>query len=214
MFNINFKDIIFLIIILLLSFIFFIQLDKNDKQSKNISQLEYANQKFLSEIDELGREITKQQTLQFESSKQLKYLIDSVENLNIKIKTPKSFVKKTSNTAIKDTFIKYDTLVFVNEQHDTLLLNCVNFQDAWAKLQYCDVDSGSLIKEISFKDTISIIIHKKGLFKKKYETLVINTNPYNQTTGLNSVIVEDKKKLHTILKSIGGLGVLTLLILL
>jgi hypothetical protein len=184
------KNIVFYTIIFLLLLTNIINFNKKDN---SIKLLNYRNQEFSKSVDSLNREILNQKTIIANNSDDLKFLLDSVEKINLKIKTPKVFVKNSSVISIKDTFIKYDTITVYNDSLEPIRLKCASFEDAWVNVDICDVDSGLRINNIAFKDTSTIIIHKTGLFKTKYNTTVINNNPYKVSDNLNSIIVKEKK---------------------
>lgn len=208
------NKVLLLISLGLLSFLVFL-LGRNESIKKDLSLLNYSNQSFEKSIDSFNREILNQNTLIAKDKGELKFLLDSIERINHKIKNPVVFKKSSSVIGIKDTLLLYDTISYVNNLTDTVYLRCVSLKDAWATLDICDQDSALKINEISFRDTSIFIIEKSGIFKSKYSTTVINSNPYKETNELKSIIVEDKKsrRIKNSLKAIGVVGIIVLAIL-
>lgn len=166
-----------------------------NRGSDNTEPLDFNNQDyFIEKVDSFQKEIVRQQALLTYNSEEAAKLLGQRDSALVTLSQIRSIVKSTRQTSIRDTFIKLDTFEFVIRDTDTVLVPCGRFKDAWASIHICSNDSVSYIKDISFVDTTTTIMHVSGFVNKKYNFTTINSSPYINTTSYNSVVVKKDSK--------------------
>jgi len=198
-----FRVLIFVFIIVLLF--------KNNKQKIDFNNYKQIKETEFTEYrNKINQSIIKQEALVLHDKEVLNAIIDSLTKSNIKLKNTKSYVNHVSKIEIRDTFVKYDSII-VSTNNDTL--KCVNINDPWVDVDICSNDSGLNINNISFNDTTSVVISNHGFLKNKSEVTIVNNNPYKNTTSVNSVIIKEKKN-YTLLKYSIGITIAVILLVL
>jgi hypothetical protein len=171
------------------------------------------NQEFNIKISDLNHEVAMQKSIIVDNANQAYLLIDSIDRINIKYKNVSTFVKRINKTVIRDTFLKHDTVMYVQYKDSFIESPCSRFNDAWANISICSLDSGLMINQIEFKDTTAIVVSKHGFWNNKYTTTIVSKSPYQSTSSMNSVVVKENKT-NSIIKKAGliAVGVITALI--
>lgn len=177
-------------VLIILGVMFYFRNHTNE-HNERILALQLEAQTFTKTINSLNQKVINQEAIIVNSDRALKSYLDSITDLNLRLKRVQSFARTKSTISITDTFIHYviDTI----NSADTLYLKCAQHSDPWLNLSLCNLDSGLLIHEISFRDTGMVVFTSSGIFRRKYEANYINSNPYKSVNQFNTVIVDRNK---------------------
>lgn len=177
-------------VLIILGVMFYFRNHTNE-HNERILALQLEAQTFTKTINSLNQKVVNQEAIIVNSDRALKSYLDSITDLNLRLKRVQSFARTKSTISITDTFIHY-TIDTINSV-DTLYLKCAQHNDPWLNLSICNLDSGLLIHEISFRDTGMVVFTSSGIFRRKYEANYINSNPYKSVNQFNTVIVDRNK---------------------
>lgn len=210
----KFYKILFLISVLICMLLFSKGCEQkkiNNNLISNISQLNFKNQKFKTQLTKTGDSINIQNQIILTQKQAIDNGLIEIERLK-KIKSRVSVITKTK---IDTLFIPYDKII-----KDTIYENEIysfkkffNYKDPkdWFSLNGYVTDKGIGLDNIYVKNdyTIYIADTKLGLFKKSVPSvLLVNRNPNTQTISMNNLVIKNYKPFYKENWFWGGVGLI------
>ena len=187
------KNIIYIGIIVVLTFVIFRQCNSaTEKLQSQESATEFLNDTIAYYQNEIGQQVAEKKAIQGDNDALeilLSKQIDSTGQLKAlvnKFRKAQAAGNITQATRIDTVEIPYEVPVPVDFT-----------RDFGANTEYYSItgtsnQNGVTLTGIEIPNTLSFAIGKKrtGIFKSEYRIEVVNSNPYVQTTGLDSYILK------------------------
>lgn len=181
-----YKQII--IIILLIALFFLYKHSQNLKAEKEdlISAKELVSQKYKTVLNKNKELIVRQDVIEFNNKKAIDSLIKKIDFGKFKPKKPSTFIQEAIIVKLDSTYIKYDTVYLATDTIRT-------FKDS-SKYFYISGrtnHNGVFINRVSFPMMNTTVISKQryNIFKTKTVITIHHDNPLVSTEKLTSIVL-------------------------
>lgn len=206
---------IFFVLLIIVIFLTFKNCEKDSMISDledNMEAVDFSNQKFKKEINDLNQEITTQKQVILTKDQAIKSGLLAYDELHKKYKKVKSKVVVVTET-------KFDTIKipFEPDSSDVALPDFSKAfkykePDNWLSFGGTVTNQGITLDSLKIRNKYSILIADKrmGFFKKSKPSVILtNENPYTETIKMNNVQVKQIKPFYKKNWFWFGLGVIS-----
>ena len=169
-----------------------------------ISKFELGEQEYITKLDAQGRELNEQSQVILTKDQAIKHGLLEIDRLK-KVQSQVKVITRTQVDSILIPFIdSVDKHILVVDSINYLPIpKSFSLTDKWYSFDGVINKQGILMDSISFVNDIRITLgYKKqpfikDLFSKPIPIVdVLNQNPYTEVTGLQNVVIEERKKFY------------------
>ena len=184
------------LVVLVLLFLIFRNCEEKKQLEKEVANFsEVVNSPIRYTINKQGQKVASKKSLEG-SKASLELLLDHLRDSTEQLKEMVSYYKQVAAAAQIESRTEITSVEIPYEIPDTDFDIPFHKQNPFYSIKGRSTNFGLFLDTLAIPNRQTIVIgdRKEGFFKREFRMDVINSNPYIQTTDMNSFVLKQKKR--------------------